>query len=100
MRGLALVGSTLSLPIVLVACQSTPVAAPNGDSLYAAKCLSCHTTDAAWRDGRAASDWASLTFQVRRWQQNIGAGWNENEIAAVANYLNDLYYHFTPGGTK
>lgn len=99
MRGLALIGSTLSLTIGLAACQTPRGAAPNGADLYAVKCLSCHTTEASWRDGRAASDWAKLSFQVRRWQQNIGAGWDDDEITAVARYLNDRYYHFAEAGT-
>jgi hypothetical protein len=36
-----------------------------------------------------------LKAQVRRWQLNVGLGWNEDEVTDVTRYLNDAYYNFT-----
>jgi hypothetical protein len=32
--------------------------------------------------------------QVRRWAQNAGLGWSDDEIADVAGYLNAVHYRF------
>ena len=70
-----------------------------GELLYSTHCIACHTTQAHWRDKRLATDWKSLVHQVRRWQSNAHLGWNEDDIAEVTRYLNQLYYHF-PSGEK
>jgi hypothetical protein len=47
-----------------------------------------------------ATDWTSLKAQVRRWQSNAGLGLSEDDVAAIAQHLNDLYYHFVSTDTK
>ena len=69
-----------------------------GELLYTTHCIACHTTQVHWREQRLANDWPSLTKQVRRWQENTLLGWDEQDVAAVASYLNTLYYHFPPAG--
>lgn len=65
-----------------------------GELLYSTHCIACHTSQVHWREQRLATDWQSLTKQVRRWQINTRLRWNEEDVAAVAEYLNSLYYHF------
>ncbi|HJV53862.1 MAG TPA: cytochrome C [Noviherbaspirillum sp.] len=78
-----------------VAGYGAEVPAPSrGELLYNTHCIACHTTHVHWRDQRLASDWPSLTHQVQRWQSNTHLGWNEQDVVAVATYLNTLYYHF------
>jgi mono/diheme cytochrome c family protein len=62
--------------------------------LYTTHCIACHTTQVHWREQRLATDWPSLLKQVRHWQDNALLSWDEQDIAAVATYLNSLYYHF------
>lgn len=69
-----------------------------GELLYTTHCIACHTTQVHWREQRLATDWPSLTKQVRRWQENTLLGWDDQDVAAVASYLNTLYYHFPPAG--
>lgn len=71
-----------------------------GELLYNTHCIACHTTHVHWRDQRLASDWGSLTHQVQRWQSNTHLGWNEQDVGAVASYLNTLYYHFPQPGER
>lgn len=90
--------------LMLVACLSgsaavcaqtqPPVREQRGELLYSTHCVSCHTSEVHWRDKRLATDWASLKAQVRRWESNIGLGWGEDDVVAVARYLNALHYHF------
>lgn len=65
-----------------------------GELLYSTHCSTCHTAIIHWREKTLATDWRSLKDQVRRWQSNIGLGWNEDEITDVTRYLNTAYYHF------
>jgi len=65
-----------------------------GELLYSTHCIACHTSHVHWREQRLATDWASLKYQVNRWQSNTGLGWNAEDIDAVSTYLNALYYHF------
>ena len=65
-----------------------------GELLYSTHCISCHTSEVHWRDKKAATDWASLKFQVRRWQENAGLGWGEGDIQDVTRYLNESIYRY------
>lgn len=69
-------------------------AASRGELLYATHCIACHSAQVHWRDKRLATDWTSLQTEVSRWQKLSGLGWNEDDVAAVAHYLNALHYHY------
>ena len=66
-----------------------------GELLFSTHCIFCHTTQVHWRDKRLATDWTSLRFQVRRWQDNAGLAWNEADIREVTMYLNESIYRYT-----
>ncbi|MFM9925237.1 hypothetical protein VLK31_19760 [Variovorax sp. H27-G14] len=91
-------------PVLAVRAQTpmqTPLQAPaqsqgRGELLYSTHCVTCHTTEMHWRDKKAATDWSSLMFQVRRWQDASGLGWNESDIQAVSRYLNERFYRYPP----
>lgn len=65
-----------------------------GELLYSTHCISCHTTEMHWRDNKAATDWVSLKFQVRRWQGAASLGWSEGDIQDVTRYLNESIYRY------
>lgn len=65
-----------------------------GALLYSTHCVGCHTAQVHWRDGRRATNWATLQAEVRRWQGRVGLGWSDDDIAAVARHLNALHYRF------
>lgn len=65
-----------------------------GRMLYTAQCSGCHRAQMHWRDRKIARDWATLVREVRRWQQNSGLAWSDEEVLAVARYLNATWYHF------
>jgi mono/diheme cytochrome c family protein len=67
-----------------------------GGLLYRTHCIACHTDKVHWRDNHLATDWNSLVKQVDRWQSNAGLNWEQQDIHAVAHYLNALYYRYTP----
>ncbi|MET0963746.1 MAG: cytochrome c [Noviherbaspirillum sp.] len=71
-----------------------------GAMLYSTHCIACHTSQVHWRDKRLATDWSSLENQVRRWQRNTGLSWTDEDVAAVAHHLNNLYYHFPVSGQE
>ena len=90
-RSLLLVAALLgSLPVLA---QPAPQQS-RGQLLYTTHCISCHTAQMHWRNGRQAQDWDSLKMHVRRWQGNAGLEWGDADIAEVARHLNDTIYHF------
>jgi hypothetical protein len=68
--------------------------ASRGELLYSIHCIACHDAHVHWRDKKLATDWTSLRSEVRRWQEYSGLGWGEDDVAAVARYLNLLHYHY------
>lgn len=90
------------LPIALFAVLGIPAhaatpplpAASRGELLYSTHCIACHTTQVHWRDKKRARDWASLQAEVNNWQKLSGLGWNEDDVVAVARYLNARCYHY------
>jgi mono/diheme cytochrome c family protein len=69
-------------------------AATRGELLYSTHCVACHSTQVHWQDKKIAKDWKSLRAEVLRWQKFSGLRWSNDDIAAVARYLNALYYHY------
>lgn len=87
------------LPVVLAGLHAVAFGQPlpessRGQLLYSTHCISCHSTQVHWRDGKAAADWSSLKAQVRRWQLNTGLGWTEADIKEVARHLNETIYRY------
>lgn len=67
-------------------------AQPRGALLYETHCGACHTTQVHWRERRLVTDWASLSHQVWRWQDNANLSWSPADVDAVARYLNARFY--------
>lgn len=78
----------------LLAQLPAPPAESRGALLYQTHCIACHDTQIHWRDRRRATDWASLSAQVRRWQANSGLRWTDEEVNDVVRYLNTTIYRF------
>lgn len=89
----------LALAIALPLLAQAPVAS-RGALLYETHCIACHDTQIHWRDGRLATDWASLSAQVRRWQANIGLQWTNDEVDDVVRHLNSTIYRFPDPAPK
>ena len=90
-RELILAGATTTL--LLGACLSLPVLAQSrGELLYSTHCIACHTEQVHWRERKLVTDWASLRAQVWRWQADAALGWNDDDVAEVARYLNEEFY--------
>ena len=84
----------LLLSMSLAEVKAAAFAEGRGEMLYQNHCIACHTAQVHWREQRLAKDWASLRVQVRRWERNTGLTWSDEDIEAVSQYLNQLYYQF------
>lgn len=73
--------------------QSMPGSA-RGELLYSTHCIACHSDKVHWRDKKLARNFKSLRAEVRRWQKTAALGWSDDDISAVALYLNTLHYHY------
>jgi len=88
----AALGMALASPVYA---QSQAGADPaRGELLYDTSCRTCHSTQPHWRDKRVAKSWPELVGQVERWRRVAGQNWSSSEVADVAAYLNDRFYHF------
>lgn len=56
-----------------------------------ANCMSCHT--AKPYNPKVTDSYPKLLKTVKRCNDNINAGMFEDEIAQLADYLNETYYH-------
>lgn len=75
--------------------DAQPMSDPaRGELLYSTHCIACHSDKVHWRDKKLAKDFKSLRVEVRRWQKTAALGWSDDDISAVALYLNTLHYHY------
>lgn len=81
-----------------VANAQTKIDVSRGELLYSTHCITCHSAQMHWRDKKVATNWTSLKEEVRRWQRTSGLGWSEEDVTAVASYLNAQFYHFPATG--
>lgn len=79
--------------------QAQPQAQSRGELLYRTHCAECHSSQMHWREKKTVRDWPSLRAQVHYWQDQAQLRWTDDDIAAVAHYLNDTYYRLpsSPG---
>lgn len=88
--------------LVVVLCVAAPGAGAQSETgqgdlargrlLYETHCGSCHDRSVHGRVERSARSFEEIRAYVVRWQQEIGAGWQSDEIDAVTAYLNARYY--------
>lgn len=86
----------LSFALVLAASLQSNVAIANNDAAAQLKthCTACHGTEVYTRSNRRVKDRAQLSKQVQRCQLSQGLQWFDEDVEAVADYLNSQYYKF------
>jgi cytochrome c5 len=65
-----------------------------GKQLHDANCMGCHDTSVYIREDRRITRLDSLKTHVQRCATNLDKPWFDDELAAVAAYLNQTYYKF------
>ncbi|NJO16241.1 MAG: cytochrome c [Thioploca sp.] len=65
-----------------------------GKQLHNTNCVSCHDTSLYTRENRMIKRYESLKTQVQRCATNLNKPWFDDEVDAVAAYLNTNYYLF------
>jgi hypothetical protein len=90
--------ATIAVLAILVLFASVSVSAladlERGRALYESRCLSCHDQSVHRRARRVALDFEGVRAWVVRWNQNLEAGWGDEEIDDVTAHLNSTYYRF------
>jgi hypothetical protein len=79
--------------ILLLTCLPAAQAA-DGKQLVEKNCTSCHDDSVYTRKDRRVTTLEGLKKQVKRCELNLGLKWFDDEVNAVADYLNDTYYRF------
>ena len=84
----------LTISALAILLLATPSPAADGAALHDAQCQQCHGPEMYHREGRKVKDRAGLSAQVRRCTEALDVTWFDEEIEAVADYLNREHYHF------
>lgn len=66
------------------------------DELYQFNCTSCHGAEVYTRTDRKVTSPDALERQVRRCETALSLKWFDDDIVAMANYLDTHYYKFKP----
>lgn len=66
----------------------------DGAALHRQYCTSCHDDSMYTRKNRRVNSMDGLISQVGRCDAALGLKWFDDQIDAVAAYLNKNYYHF------
>ena len=88
--------SVMSITVCLLGSTSSLQAAnpDNGKALVESNCTKCHDERVYTRPDRRVTTLEGLTKQVTRCERSLGLKWFDDDIADVAAYLNQTYYHF------
>jgi len=70
--------------------------APEIEATYRQHCTSCHQSEVYTRDDRKVTSLDGLHRQVQRCELALGLKWFDDEIADMADYLDNQYYRFAP----
>ena len=66
----------------------------SGADLHSAHCTRCHGSEVYQRPQRLVNTYAELRQRVQQCELMAELGWFEEEVEAVAKYLNDTFYRF------
>lgn len=94
MRHALLTATALAAALALTA-PARGADVPRGKALYEARCGGCHAESVHGRAKREAKDYQAVRSWVRRWGDNLGLRWTDEEVADVAAYLNVRYYRYS-----
>lgn len=78
----------------VAAAEDAQVEAQVGHALYQENCLGCHKDEVMTRADRRVKNLTQLDSQVRLCDSNLNLQWMDDDIEAVAKYLNTHFYKF------
>jgi hypothetical protein len=87
---------TLSILAALCTTQCPAAEDNSAQTLYEENCVSCHGPEVYTREERKISSLSALEKQVRHCETALGLLWFDEDISAVAQLLNERFYHFKP----
>lgn len=96
-------GSTLMRGLIIVSFASLFLLSSayayggiEGKKLHTQNCVKCHGDSVYKRTNRRMKNYKSLETQVRRCNVPAAANFDNDQITAVTDYLNNRYYKFDP----
>jgi len=84
----------LLLTIMLAAAPISNLSANEGKATYNENCTGCHGTEVFTRSDRKVKNLAGLKSRVRQCSYAIESKWFDDDVDAVADYLNNAFYKF------
>jgi hypothetical protein len=89
-----LLATGLMLSLGLATADDAKVETEVGHALYQDNCLGCHKDEVMTRTDRRVKNLTQLDSQVRLCDANLNLQWMDDDIEAVAKFLNKNYYRF------
>ena len=89
-----------ALTVLLLVPSTRAANPPRGQLLYEGFCHHCHLSEVHYRVGTKVNSWGKLLQLVAVWQGEMQLGWQAEEIADVASYLNRRYYRIPGTGVE
>lgn len=93
-RHIAATAVIAALVMLLAARSASGADAARGAILYEARCGECHSDSVHGRAKRVATDFDDVRRWVKRWNENLGSRWGDEEIDDVTLHLNKTYYRY------
>ena len=84
----------LILGLTVFITPTSTLLADDGKTLYNNNCTACHGTEVFTRADRRVKDMAGLKKRITQCSYAVEASWFEEEVNAVAGYLNKSFYSF------
>lgn len=79
---------------ILIAPAVTASDGSMGQKLHTENCMKCHDTSVYTRENRIVHSYRELKERIRQCELSNDLAWFDEEVEAVANYLNENFYHF------
>lgn len=86
--------SGIALGLLLALAQAQAADADRGQLLYENHCTTCHASTVHVRSKHKARTVEEIGAQVRRWSEELGLTWTEEDVAVVRRFLNARYYGY------
>ena len=80
------------LGLLVISASSVSEDTTQGRLLYENHCTICHQSIVHVRENRRVRSEGDLRYQINRWRTELRLNWDEAELDAVFQFLNQRYY--------
>lgn len=82
------------IPLLFITCSAMADEAIDAKSLHQQTCQRCHDDTIYTRPDSIIFSYSALVKRVHFCESMADAGWSEQQLNAVIDYLNQRFYHY------